>query len=153
MPKIWIDADAVPKKIKEILLKTAEHRFVPMTFVANYAVDIPRWKWVQRHVVDSGFDKADDWIVEQCQENDLVITADVPLAARVIEKGAEAITPRGRSLDKESIKESLSFRNFSEDLRNSGVQTGGPPPLSPKNVQQFSNILHTWVQKHHPKTK
>jgi len=119
-----------------------------MTFVANQYIDIPKLKWVKIQVVSSGLDKADDWIVEQCSEDDLVITADIPLAARVIDKQAMVCTPRGRRLDSSNIQEALSIRNISEDLRNSGLQTGGPPPISPKNIQQFSNSLDIWIQKY-----
>ena len=148
MPRIWIDADALPKKLREVLSKAARKRFVPMTFVANQYIDIPKLKWVKIQVVSSGLDKADDWIVEQCSEDDLVITADIPLAARVIDKQAMVCTPRGRRLDSSNIQEALSIRNISEDLRNSGLQTGGPPPISPKNIQQFSNSLDIWIQKY-----
>ena len=145
--QIWIDADATPKKIKELLFRAAERRKVQLTFVANVYTMAPRYANITIKVVAKGLDKADDYIAEQATDKELVITADIPLAARCIEKGASVLTPRGRVLDANNIAPILSARNFNEDLRNSGVQTGGPPPFSPKDIQQFANALDRWISK------
>jgi len=146
MPRIWIDADATPKKVKELLFRAAQRRRVPMTFVANQYLTVPRFPTIKIHVVPQGLDKADDYIAEQAQEGDLVITADVPLAARCVEKEAMVISPRGRLFDSNNIAASLSVRNFNEELRNAGVVTGGPSSITPKDIQSFANALDRWIQ-------
>jgi uncharacterized protein YaiI (UPF0178 family) len=147
MSKVWVDADATPKKIKEILFRAAQKRRIPMIFVANCWLDLPRLKCIQMKVVAQGFDKADDYIAENCEDGDLIITSDIPLADRCIEQRAQVVTARGRVFDAENIKPALSARNTSEDMRNSGIKTGGPPAISPKNIQTFSNALDRWIQQ------
>ena len=145
--QIWIDADATPKKIKEILFKAAERRPIKLTFVANVYTNAPRRSNIVIKVVPKGIDKADDYIAEQAVFGELVVTADIPLAARCVENGADVLTPRGRALNRNNMAPILSARNFNEELRNAGLSTGGPPPFSPKDIQQFANALDRWIQK------
>ena len=147
MTKIWIDADATPKRIKEILFRAAQKRRVPMVFVSNRWLQLPRFNLITQVVVSDGLDKADDYIAEHCTAGDLVVSSDIPLADRCVEKGAMVVTSRGRELLAENIKPALSARNLSEDLRNAGIHTGGPPAISPRDIQQFSNALDRWIQK------
>lgn len=144
---IWIDADATPRKIKEILFKAAERRAITLTFVANVYTNAPRRQNIVIKVVPKGLDKADDYIAEQAAPGSLVVTADIPLAARCVDNGAAVLTPRGRVIDKNNIAPILSARNFNEELRNSGLSTGGPPPFSAKDIQQFANAFDRWIQK------
>jgi len=148
MTQIWIDADATPRKIKELLFKAAHRRRISMTFVANQHLNTPRTPMIKTKVVAQGFDKADDYIAEQTKPRDLIITADIPLAARCIESGGIVLTPRGRNLDQNNIGPALSTRNLSEDIRNAGLSSGGPPPITPKDIQQFANGLDRWIQHH-----
>ena len=147
MSQIWIDADAVPKKIKEFLYKAAWKRKVKMTFVANRWVETPRYPSISVEVVSQGLDKADDRIAEVVTKGDLVITADIPLAARCVEGGGLVVTPRGRILDSNNIKVALCSRDLNEELRNSGIQTGGPKPMTSQDLQNFANALDRWIQK------
>ncbi len=147
MTKIWIDGDAVPKKIKEILFRAAQKRRIPIEFVSNRWQNLPRIKTVKQRVVADGLDKADDYIADNCNSGDLIITSDIPLADRCVEKGAQVVTARGRELTADNIKPALSARNLSEDLRNFGVQTGGPPAISQRDIQNFSNAVDRWIQK------
>lgn len=139
--KIWIDADAAPKAIKEIVFKASRRLYLPVRLVANRHQQTPRFKLIRSIQVSAGADVADDYIVEHCEEGDVVITQDIPLAARVIEKGAHVIQPRGGPLLPENIQQRLSVRDFMDDLRGQGVQTGGPPPFSTKDRQRFANEL------------
>lgn len=145
--KLWIDGDGIPKKIKEILFRAAQKRRVPIIFVSNRWQELPRFPTIQQVVVSDGLDKADDHIAENCELGDLIITSDIPLADRCVTKGAKVLTSRGRELTVENIKPALSARNLSEDLRNYGVQTGGPPAISQRDIQNFSNALDRWIQK------
>lgn len=139
--RLWVDADACPNVIKNILFRAAERVQVPCILVANQAIAIPPSKWVERRVVSSGFDVADNYIVEQASPDDLVVTADIPLAAEVIDKGALAINPRGELYTKENIKQRLNMRDFMEQMRSSGVQTGGPASFSQQDRMAFANTL------------
>lgn len=147
--KIWVDADATPGAVKDILTKTSLNRDVDVTLVANHWLQKPKSWRVEVVTVPAGADVADDYIVEHCQSGDLVITADIPLAARVIEKGAEVITAYGRPLDAENVREALSMRDFNEELRNLGVMTGGPPPFGNEQKQAFANALDRFITRHH----
>ena len=147
MPIIWIDADATPKKIKELLYRAAQRRRVAKTFVANHQINTPRFPTIQTKIVAQGFDKADDYIAENSEQGDLIITADIPLAARCIERQAIVLTPRGRSFNSDNIGPALSARNFNEEARNAGLYTSGPAPLSPKAIQKFANALDRWIQQ------
>lgn len=139
--KIWVDADACPVVIREILFKAAQRTGFDMTLIANHAIRVPANKNITMLQVSSGFDVADDEIAKRCDKGDLVITSDLPLAAEVIAKGALALNPRGELFDKESIGSRLNIRDFMDTMRASGVQTGGPPPLGQKEKQAFANHL------------
>jgi hypothetical protein len=134
--------------IKEILFKAALRTEMQLVLVANHFMRIPSSKHIQFHQVEAGFDVADNWIVQNCQENDLVITADIPLASEVIAKGALALNPRGELYTESNIKQRLNMRDFMETLRSSGIQTGGPDALNQKDRQAFANQLDKWLAKH-----
>lgn len=138
---IWVDADACPGPIKEILYRAAERRSLPLTLVANHALSTPPSRLIRAIQVPRGFDVADDYIVERLQAGDLVVTADIPLAAQAIEKGAHAINPRGERYTPDNIRERLTMRDFMEVMRGSGEVTGGPPPLGQADRQAFANAL------------
>ena len=142
---IWIDADACPNTIKEILFRAAIRREIGMTLVANNMLTVPASKHIKTIKVDQGLDVADREIVKQLQAGELVITADIPLAADVIEKGGHALNPRGEFYSEENIRERLSMRNFMDELRSSGIETGGPPALGPKDKQAFANQLDRFL--------
>jgi len=138
---IWVDADACPGVIKEILFRAAERKQVMLTLVANQLIRHPASPWIRAVQVEKGFDVADRRIVESAEPDDLVITADIPLAAAIIDKGAHAINPRGERYSKENIRQLLDMRNFMDTLRSSGVETGGPPAFSQSDRQNFANQL------------
>jgi uncharacterized protein YaiI (UPF0178 family) len=146
--KIWVDADACPGGIKEILFRVSERAQLPLILVANHAMRTPPSKLVKFIQVPQGFDVADNEIVKRLSPGDLVITADIPLAAEVIEQGGQALNPRGELYTSENIKARLSMRDFMDSLRSSGVNTGGPPPLGPKDQQAFANQLDRIITKH-----
>lgn len=139
--QIWVDADACPGVIKEILFRAAERKQLATTLVANQMLRVPPSRFIRAVQVPSGFDVADNYIAGQVVAGDLVITADIPLAAAVIERGALALNPRGELYSAANIRESLSMRDFMEGLRSSGVQTGGPAAFSQADRQQFANQL------------
>lgn len=145
--KIWVDADACPVAIKEILYRAANRAEVSLTLVANQMLRVPPSPWIAAVQVPAGFDVADARIVQEALAGDLVVTADVPLAAAVIAKGAVVIEPRGDLLDRRNIEERLTMRNFMEGLRNSGVETGGPAVFSNADKQAFANQLDRWLAK------
>ncbi|WP_019591868.1 MULTISPECIES: YaiI/YqxD family protein [unclassified Thioalkalivibrio] len=145
--KIWVDADACPAVIKEILFRAAKRTGVAMTLVANQPVRTPPSKLIDSIRVSSGFDVADNEIVRRLEAGDLVITADIPLAAEVIEKGGEALNPRGELYTRDNIRERLSMRDFMDTLRSSGVDTGGPAALGPRDRQAFGNALDRWLAR------
>ena len=139
--KIWVDADACPVAIKEILYRVANRAEIPLTLVANQMLRVPPSPWIRAVQVPAGFDVADQRIAQEAVSGDVVVTADVPLAALVIAKGAVVIEPRGELLDKSNIQERLTMRNLMEGLRNSGIETGGPAALSAGDRQSFANQL------------
>lgn len=139
--QIWVDADACPGVIKDILFRVAERARVMVTLVANKPLRTPPSRYIKSMQVASGFDVADDRITQHVQTGDLVITADIPLAANVIERGAHALSPRGELYTGDNIRERLTMRNFMSELRDSGVQTGGPAALSQSDRQAFANQL------------
>jgi uncharacterized protein YaiI (UPF0178 family) len=145
--QIWVDADACPVVVREILFRAAERTGVVMTLVANKPVRLPAARNVHFVQVPPGFDAADKRIVELMSVGDLVITADVPLAAAAIEKGGVALNPRGELYTSENVRERLSVRNFLDELRGSGVNTGGPGALSQRERQAFANQLDRWLAK------
>lgn len=144
---IWVDADACPVAIKEILFRAANRSHITTTLVANHAMRIPPSNWIHFQQVEKGFDVADHKIVQQITENDLLITADIPLSAEAIDKGAKVMSPRGEVLTPANIKARLTMRNFMEDLRNSGVETSGPKSLSQADRQSFANELDRLITK------
>ena len=139
--KIWVDADACPIVIKEILFKASERTQTELTLVANQAIKVPGSRYIKSIQVQAGFDVADDEIVKLVEEGDLVITADIPLADEVLEKGGQALSPRGELYTSNNIKSRLNMRDFMDTMRASGEHTGGPPPLNQGNRQQFANHL------------
>ena len=145
--KIWVDADACPVAIKEILFRAAQRLGIPLTLIANQMLRVPPSPWIRAVQVPSGFDVADQRIVQEVVSGDVVVTADVPLAAQVIAKGAIVLDPRGELLDEGNIQGRLSMRNFMESLRNSGVETGGLAPLSAADRQSFANQLDRLLAK------
>ena len=143
--QIWVDADACPNPIKEILFRAALRVKIKLTLVANRPIRIPPSLYIKAVTVGSGFDVADNWIAQQVSSGDLVITADIPLAAAVIERKGFALNPRGEFYSKENISERLTMRNFMEELRNSGVDIGGPATLSQADRQAFANQLDRFI--------
>ena len=139
--KLWIDADACPLPIKQILFRVADRRQIETVLVANQSMAIPPSEFVRRMTVRDGADVADDRIVELMQPGDVVITGDIPLAARVVDKAGFAISPRGELYDDRSVHDRLATRNLMEQFRAAGVDTAGPKPLSQKDVQTFANQL------------
>jgi len=145
--QIWVDADACPGVIKEILFRAAERKQVQTVLVANQLIRHPPSPWIRAVQVPKGFDVADNHIVDSSAAGDLVITADIPLAAAVIEKGAHALNPRGELYSKENIRQLLDMRNFMDTLRSSGVETGGPPAFNQADRQNFANQLDRLLAK------
>lgn len=139
--RIWVDADACPNAIKPILFKAAERCEVECIFVANIAIAIPSMKWVSRKVVPSGFDEADRYIEENAEQGDLVITSDIPLASDCIARGADVLTSKGEQYTKENIKQKLAVRDFMDQMRSSGFDTGGSAPYGDKDKASFANAL------------
>jgi uncharacterized protein YaiI (UPF0178 family) len=144
---IWVDADACPNVIKDILFRAADRAKVQITLVANAQIRVPPSPYIRNVQVRSGFDEADNYIAEQAAQGDLVITADIPLAAQVIEKGALALTPRGDLYDNNNIRERLTMRDFMDELRGSGIDTGGPSQLKHGDRQAFANQLDRWLTR------
>ncbi|QVQ24824.1 YaiI/YqxD family protein [Achromobacter deleyi] len=144
---IWVDADACPAVIKDILFRAAQRWQVPLTLVANQALYTPPSPLIRAVQVPRGFDVADAHIVERADKGDLVITGDIPLAAQVLEKGAMALNPRGERYSPETIRERLAVRDMMEELRASGVDTGGPPTFSQADRKAFANQLDTLLAR------
>ncbi len=145
--QIWVDADACPNVIKEILYRAAKRLQIHLTLVANAPIQIPAFSCIESVQVRSGLDVADNYIVQHMVAGDLVITADIPLAANAIKQGGYALNPRGEFYDEGNIRERLSMRNFMETLRSSGVETGGPPALSHRDREAFANQLDRFLSK------
>ena len=143
--QIWVDADACPNVIKEILFRAAERTQTSLTLVANQNIRVPPSRFIRAVRVAAGFDVADNEIVRLCAPGDLVITADIPLAAEVLAKGAAALNPRGERYSDATIREKLTMRDFMDTLRSSGIQTGGPDSLSQRDRQQFAAGLDKWL--------
>jgi uncharacterized protein YaiI (UPF0178 family) len=146
--KIWVDADACPGVIKDILFRAAERTGVQVTLVANHAIPVPRSRYISFLQVTSGFDVADNEIVKRLDAGDLVVTSDIPLAADVIEKGGYALNPRGELYTANNIKARLNMRDFMDTLRASGIDTGGPSALSQSDRKAFANHLDKFLTKH-----
>jgi uncharacterized protein YaiI (UPF0178 family) len=146
--QIWVDADACPKAVKEILYRAAERVEIPLILVANRPLHIPRSPYLRVIQVPLGFDEADHRIVELMQTGDLVVTGDIPLAAAVIEKGGYVLGPRGEQFTEENIRERLAMRNLMDELRSTGLDTGGPAALSKSDRQAFANGLDQLLTRH-----
>ncbi|WKA63268.1 YaiI/YqxD family protein [Pectobacterium aroidearum] len=145
--QIWVDADACPNVIKDVLFRAADRTQTQVTLVANQTIKVPPSRFIRTLRVSSGFDVADNEIVRRVESGDLVITADIPLAAEVIEKGGAALNPRGERYTPDTIRERLNMRDFMDTMRASGIQTGGPSALSQRDRQQFANELDKWLQQ------
>ncbi len=145
--KIWVDADACPKAIKDILVRAAERTGIHTAFIANQWMTLPLSDTVSFEQVGSGLDVADDKIADECNSEDLVITADIPLALRAVNKGALALDPRGTLYDSNNIGQISDMRNFMSELREDGVQTGGPKPFSQRDTLAFANALNKILTK------
>ena len=143
--KIWVDADACPVVIKEVLFRAAQRTGVEVTFVANQFIRTPAAANITSLQVEAGFDVADNEIVKRSEAGDLVITGDIPLADEIVTQGGHALSSRGELFTKENIKARLNIRDFLETMRSSGIQTGGPAPMSQADRQQFANQLDKWL--------
>lgn len=146
--QIWVDADACPKAIKDILFRAAERCQVTTTLVANQTLPVPPSRYIRMRRVSGGFDVADNEIVQRMAAGDLVVTSDIPLAAEAIAKGGYVIDTRGESYSRENIGERLAMRDFMDGLRASGIDTGGPATLSSRDVQHFANQLDRFLTRH-----
>jgi len=144
---IWVDADACPVVVKEILFRAATRAEISVTLVANQFLKVPKSPYISFIQVEAGFDVADNEIVRRCAAGDLVITADIPLASEVIDKAAIALNPRGELYSKENIKIRLNMRDFMDTMRASGIEGGGPPPLTQRDRQQFANNLDKLIHQ------
>ncbi|HAV4997586.1 YaiI/YqxD family protein [Acinetobacter nosocomialis] len=150
--KLWVDADALPKILREVILRASDRYQLEVIFVANQNVGITPSVRIKSIQVLSGADQADQEIVNRMSENDIVITQDIPLAAQVIEKGGIAIHPRGEIYTTANVKARLHLRDFMDTLRGAGVQTGGPPPISERDKREFSSALDQTILKQKRKT-
>ena len=144
-PHIWVDGDACPGVIKDILFRAAERAKIHVTLVANQRLSKPPSRYIHALQVRGGLDEADNEIVDRLHRGDLVVTQDIPLAARVIDKGGVAINPRGERYTADNMAERLSMRNFMEELRGAGVRTGGPSSFHQRDRQSFANQLDGWL--------
>ncbi|MDS4039569.1 MAG: YaiI/YqxD family protein [Candidatus Competibacter sp.] len=145
--KIWIDADACPAPVKAIVFRASQRRGVPVTLVANHRAQSPPSPLITVVQVDQGFDAADDYLVEHAAASDLVITADIPLAARLVAQGVPALNPRGELYAADNVRERLALRNLKEELRAAGNMTGGPAPYHDRDKQAFANSLDRWLAR------
>jgi hypothetical protein len=146
--KIWVDADACPKPVKDILFRAATRTRTALTLVANHSLSTPPSPYIDTILVPGGFDAADNKIAQAMQPGDLVITADIPLAADVIKNGGHALNPRGEMYTTDTIRQRLSMRNFMEELRSTGVNTGGPAALGQADRMAFANALDRFLAQH-----
>ncbi|MCZ6829467.1 MAG: YaiI/YqxD family protein [Gammaproteobacteria bacterium] len=145
--QIWVDADACPRVIKDILYRAARRVEVPLILVANQPLQVPLSPLISTRQVAGGFDVADDYIAAQVAAGDIVVTADIPLAAEVVEKGAHALNPRGELYTRNNIRQRLAMRDFMEEMRSTGQVSGGPPPLNQQDRQAFANQLDRLMAK------
>lgn len=144
---IWVDADACPKLLRELMMRASDRHHLPMTFVANQSLGIRPSALIRSIQVEHGADRADQEIVARMQAGDLVITQDIPLAAQVIEKGGTALHPRGEIFTTENVRARLHLRDYMDHLRGAGVQTGGPPPLGERDKKAFADALEKTIVK------
>ena len=150
--KIWIDADACPVPVKTIVFRASQRVSVPVTLVANHPARTPPSPLITAVHVSQGFDTADDYIVQNATASDLVITADIPLAARLVAQGVPALNPRGELYTADNIQERLALRNLKEELRSAGNMTGGPAPYHDRDKQAFANSLDRWLARRRTQT-
>jgi len=143
--RIWVDADACPRVIKDILFRAADRVKIQVILVANQPISVPASRFLRSIQVASGFDVADNHIVQESRKGDLVITADIPLAAEIVEKECLALNPRGEMYTEENVRQRLNIRDFMDTMRGSGLATGGPPPLSQQERQAFANELDRFL--------
>ncbi len=146
--RIWVDADACPGVIKEILYRVAERRRIGLVLVANQYLRTPPSPFIRAIQVGAGFDVADKKIADSVEAGDLVITADIPLASEVIDNGGHALSPRGELYTEDNIRQRLTMRDLMDELRGSGVQTGGPPPLNQRDRKRFADQLDRFLSRH-----
>jgi uncharacterized protein YaiI (UPF0178 family) len=144
---IWVDADACPNAIKDILFRAANRTHVPLTLVANQYIKTPPSPHINAIQVEQGFDVADNYIAQQATTGDIVITADIPLAADIVEKGSHGINPRGELYTPDNIRQRLTMRNFMEEMRSAGQVSGGPAPMNKTDIQTFANTLDRLLAK------
>ncbi|MBA3998355.1 MAG: YaiI/YqxD family protein [Candidatus Accumulibacter sp.] len=144
---IWVDADACPRAVKDILFRAAVRTATPLTLIANQTLQVPPSPHIRSVQVPKGFDVADNEIVRRLAAGDLVITGDIPLAAEVVAKGGHALSPRGERYTKENVGALLNMRDFMDTLRASGVETGGPPALSPADQRAFAAQLDRFLAR------
>lgn len=145
--KIWIDADACPSPVKEIVFRASKRLSVPVTLVANRPLKPPASPLIKAVLVGHGFDVADRYLVQHAERGDLVITADIPLAACLVERGISALNPRGELYTESNVRERLATRNLLENLRETGIIGGGPPPYQDRDKQAFANSLDRWLTR------
>jgi hypothetical protein len=148
--QIWVDADACPQPIKDILFRAAERAQILTTLVANMPLRVPESPFIRCVRVPKGFDVADHWIAKELQPGDLVITADIPLAARVIARGAQALDPRGELYSEDNVHDRLALRDLMQGLRSTGAVLGGPAPLTQNDRKRFANHLDRFLGPHRP---
>ncbi|MBW1915390.1 MAG: YaiI/YqxD family protein [Deltaproteobacteria bacterium] len=146
--QIWVDADACPRVIKEILYRAADRVKVMLTFVANMPLRVPRSRYIDTIHVAAGFDVADDQIVKLVEQGDLVVTADLPLADKVVKKGGYGLDPRGELYTEDNIGQRLAIRNLMDEIRSTGMETGGPASFSPRDRQAFANQLDRFLSRY-----
>ncbi|HPF57201.1 MAG TPA: YaiI/YqxD family protein [Candidatus Competibacteraceae bacterium] len=146
--KIWIDADACPAPVKTIIFRASQRVRIPVTLVANHRAQTPPSPLIKVVQVSQGFDAADDYITGHATASDLVITGDIPLAARLVAQGIPALNPRGELYTADNVQERLALRNLKEELRSAGGMTGGPAPYHDRDKQAFANSLDRWLTRH-----
>ncbi len=145
--EMWVDADACPKVIKEILYRAAQRVKIPLTLVANHPLQVPRSPLIRSLQVAAGFDVADNYLAQHCSPGDIVVTADIPLAAELVARGVTAINPRGEHYTEENVRQRLAMRDFMQQMRDNGQLGGGPPPLDNTARQSFANTLDRLLAK------
>ncbi len=145
---VWVDADAMPRALREVVLKASERTDIEVFFVANIRLRVPSNRRIRSIQVAQGPDVADDYIADHARLGDLVISQDIPLAARLVPNGVHVLQTSGRELDENTVQEALALRDLKESLRETGEVTGGPPPFGGKQKQRFSNALDRWLTKH-----
>ncbi len=146
--QVWVDADACPRAVRDILIKMAVRLKINVTFVSNQRHHIPRSEFLDTKQVAGGFDIADEFIIERASANDLIVSSDLPLAAACIKKKSYVLTPRGRLFDADNIHEALTLRNLKEELRSGGIKTGGQKPFSNKDKERFANQLDRFIRNY-----